>query len=177
MKSAQKSSEKCQFAGETTQKQLQQGERESFRQVLWKKLRGGLLVGIGYLLSPLCWWNDLIFNLPIAYFFGYICSLFSPDLLVPCSFAGYWISNIAGILLMQVGAVDILQGQPQERNLKKDLLIGIASSTAYTIAILALIQLKIIDIPGLFASEGSLNLGSLLPMVLIKTYFGKTLLF
>lgn len=78
---------------------------------------------------------------------------------------------------MQVGAVDILQGQPQERNLKKDLLIGIASSTAYTIAILALIQLKIIDIPGLFASEGSLNLGSLLPMVLIKTYFGKTLLF
>ncbi|MFM8293772.1 MAG: hypothetical protein ACKN9E_04405, partial [Microcystaceae cyanobacterium] len=27
---------------------------------------GGLCVMLGFLLSPLCWWNDLIFNLPIA---------------------------------------------------------------------------------------------------------------
>ena len=170
MESVKKPTEECQIAEQTTQNQLLQAETEGFRQVLWKKLRGGLLVAIGYLLSPLCWWNDIIFNLPIAYFFGYICSWFSPDLLVPCSFAGYWISNIVGILLMQVGAVDILQGKPQNRNLKKDLLMGVVSSTAYTIAILALIQFRIINIPALFSPEGSLNLGSLLPMVLIKNF-------
>ncbi|MFM7370405.1 MAG: hypothetical protein ACKO2Z_21975, partial [Sphaerospermopsis kisseleviana] len=44
---------------------------------IWKKLRGGFFVVFGYLLSPLCWWNDLLFNLPIAYFFGYVCSFLS----------------------------------------------------------------------------------------------------
>lgn len=112
-----------------------------------KKLIGGALLVIGFLLSPLCWWNDLIFNLPIAYFFGYICSLLSPELLMPCSIVGYWISNIAGILLMQVGAVDVVQKQPKERNLKKELLTGLVSSTVYTLVILVLMQFNIIDTP------------------------------
>jgi hypothetical protein len=116
-----------------------------------KKLRGGFFLVIGYLLSPLCWWNDIFFNLPIAYFFGYVCSLFSPNLLLPCSIIGYWVSNIVGILLMQFGTVDIFQKQPEERNLKKELLTGVVSSTIYTIAILALIQLKILDAPVLFS--------------------------
>ncbi|WP_199330442.1 hypothetical protein [Microcoleus sp. FACHB-68] len=119
-----------------------------------KKLRGGFLLIIGYLLSPLCWWNDLFFNLPIAYFFGYVCSWFSPNLLLPCSIIGYWVSNIVGILLMQFGTVDIFQKQPEERNLKKQLLTGMVSSTIYTIAILALIQLKILDAPVLFSFIG-----------------------
>ena len=110
-----------------------------------KKLRGGFFLVIGFLMSPLSWWNDLFFNLPIAYFFGYVCSLLSPDLLVPCSIVGYWLSNIAGILLMQVGAVDVFQEQPKERNLKKELLTGLVSSTLYTIVILALIQFNILD--------------------------------
>ncbi|MBW4639409.1 MAG: hypothetical protein KME05_14465 [Gloeocapsa sp. UFS-A4-WI-NPMV-4B04] len=114
---------------------------------MFKKLRGGFFFVIGYLLSPLCWWNDLIFNLPVAYFFGYICSLLSPDLLVPCSIVGYWLSNVAGIVLMQVGAVDVLQGQAKERNLKKELMTGLLSSTAYTLVIMALIYFNIFDTP------------------------------
>ncbi|OCQ92020.1 hypothetical protein BCD67_21645 [Oscillatoriales cyanobacterium USR001] len=165
MKNAKKPTHECSPAGKTTENQLQPFEGDNFKQKLPQKLRSGLLVAIGYLLSPLCWWNDLIINLPIAYFFGYICSLFSPELLIPCSFLGYWISNIAGILLMQLGAVNMLQKTPQERNLKKDLLIGLASSTAYSIAILALIQFKIISIPVLFSSGTSFNLSSLLPIV------------
>jgi cation transport ATPase len=151
MESAKKASDNCSSVQPTTDNQVQQFKREGFKEILPKKLKSGLLVAIGYLLSPLCWWNDLIINLPIAYFFGYICSWFSPQLLIPCSFLGYWISNIAGILLMQIGAVNMLQRTPQERNLKKDLLMGIASSTAYSIAILALIQFKIINIPVLFS--------------------------
>lgn len=112
-----------------------------------KKLIGGFLVIIGFLLSPLCWWNDLFFNLPIAYFFGYACSLLSSDLLMPCLIIGYWLSNIAGILLMQVGAVDIFQKQPKERNLKKELLTGLVSSTVYTLIVLALMQFNILHTP------------------------------
>jgi Zn-dependent protease with chaperone function len=114
---------------------------------IWQQLRGGFFLVFGYLLSPLCWWNDLLFNLPIAYFFGYLCSFFSPKLLFPCTIIGYWLSNIIGILLMQFGSVDIFQKEPKERNLKKELLNTLVSSTVYTLVIMFLIQLKIIDIP------------------------------
>ena len=114
---------------------------------IFKKLRGGFFLVIGYLLSPLCWWNDLVFNLPIAYFFGYVCSLLFPNLLVPCSIIGYWLSNIVGIVLMQLGAVDVLQGQPKEHNLKKELLTGLVTSTVYTFVILGLIQFQILENP------------------------------
>jgi len=151
MVNAKKAIDKLTIAGQQTIEQFQQAAQNDFKQVMWKKLRGGFLLVIGYLLSPLCWWNDLFFNLPIAYFFGYVCSWLSPDLLLPCSILGYWLSNIAGILLMQVGAVDVVGGQPKERNLKKELMTGLASSTAYTLVILALIQFKILDTPVLFS--------------------------
>lgn len=47
--------------------------------VSWKKLWGGLLFAGGWLLSPLCWWNDLLINLPIAYGFGYLCHWIAAD--------------------------------------------------------------------------------------------------
>jgi hypothetical protein len=116
-----------------------------------KKIRGGFLLFFGYLLSPLCWWNDLFFNLPIAYFFGYLCSLISPSFFWPCSIAAYWLSNVAGILLMQIGALDMVQNQTQERNWQKELWTGVLSSTVYTIAIVVLVQLKILEAPNLFS--------------------------
>lgn len=120
--------------------------------LILKKLRGGFFLVIEYLLSPLSFWNDLFFNLPIAYAFGYLCSLLSPSLLLPCSIIGYWLSNIAGILLMQAGAIDVFQNQPKERNLKKELLMGLVSSMVYTLVIVALIQFKILQAPALFSS-------------------------
>lgn len=130
---------------------LQQMSQQDSRRFLFKKLRGGLLLGIGYLLSPLCWWNDLVFNLPVAYGFGYFCSWLSPNFLLPGSIMGYWLSNVAGIIMMQFGATDMLQGQPKKANLKKELLSGIASSTVYTLIVLALVQFKILDTPIFFS--------------------------
>jgi hypothetical protein len=114
-----------------------------------KKLTNGALIAIGYLLSPLCWWNDLFFNLPIAYVFGKLCSLFSQSFFVGGAIAGYWLSNIVGILLMQFGTLELLkkQSEPQLHNLKKELFVGFVTSTIYTIAILALIHFKILDTP------------------------------
>jgi hypothetical protein len=48
---------------------------------------------------------------------------------------------------MQFGAMDVLTNQSKERNLKKELLTGLVSSTLYTLVILALVQLKILDAP------------------------------
>lgn len=147
MESSQTVSDELNLAIQTQPEQLPAAQEGLKIKDIFKKLRGGFFLVIGYLLSPLCWWNDLFFNLPIAYFFGYVCSLLSPGLLVPCSIAGYWLSNIAGILLMQVGTVDIFQGQPKQNNLKKELLTGMVTSTVYTFVILGLIQLQILENP------------------------------
>jgi hypothetical protein len=137
---------------------------EGVQRLTFRRLRGGLLVIIGYLLSPLCWWNDLIFNLPIAYGFGYLCSWLVSDWLVPGAIAGYWISNIVGILLMQFGAIDVWQEQPKPHNLKQELITGIVSSTAYTLLIVALVKFHILNLSGLFLPEGTLSLSALPPI-------------
>lgn len=118
-----------------------------------KKIKGTIFLIIGYMLSPLSWWNDLFFNLPIAYLFGYVCSCFNSNLFLPFTLLGYWISNILGILMMQFGVTDIFMTQKTEKNLKKDLLIGLTASTAYTIIIVALLQLKWIDTPNFLLSS------------------------
>lgn len=130
-----------------------------------KRLRGGFLLILGYLLSPLCWWNDLIFNLPLAYGFGYICRWFSASWFIPGLIVGYWLSNIIGILLMQFGAIDVIQTPSQPRNLKKDLITGVASSTVYTLVIVALVHFKILD-ASVLSDENLRHFSSTLPLML-----------
>ncbi len=115
-----------------------------------KRLKGLLFVGFGYMLSPLSWWNDLFFNLPIAYLFGYGVSWIFPDSFLAATIIGYWISNVLGILMMQMGATDIFFAH-KPHNLKKDLLIGLGSSTAYTLLILGLIYFHVLEIPAFLA--------------------------
>jgi len=166
VENAKKVTQEYQLAGQLIQ-QLPQAK--GFKEVWFKKLRGGLLLAIGYLLSPLCWWNDIFFNLPIAYGFGYICSLLSPDLLFPCTIVGYWLSNIAGILLMQLGTLDVLADKPKEKNLKKELLTGLVSSTAFTVVIVALIHFNVLETPDFFSGQQSVNLSSALPVTLVTS--------
>jgi hypothetical protein len=115
-----------------------------------RKLRGSFLMLLGYALSPLCWWNDLIFNLPIAYGFGYLCSLISPQGLIPSAIVGYWLSNVVGILLMQAGFLDVMQRKTEERNIRKELFTGVVSSTLYTGVIVLLLHFKVLEMPLLF---------------------------
>ncbi len=114
--------------------------------VVFKKLRGGFLLGIGYMLSPLSWWNDLFFNLPIALLFGYLVSWMNPDWFLPFTIIGYWLSNVLGIVMMQMGAMDMFLGQEQ-RNPKRDLLIGLGGSTLYTLVVAALAYFHVLELP------------------------------
>ena len=113
-----------------------------------KTVKNGLIIGIGYMLSPLSWWNDLFFNLPIAYGFGYLASWIAPDWFLPFTILGYWISNVLGIIMMQIGMTDIFWSN-REKNLRQDLLVGLGSSTAYTALIVGLYYFHILETPTL----------------------------
>lgn len=111
-----------------------------------KRLWGGLVLGLGYMLSPLSWWNDLFFNLPIAYGVGLMVRWWAPSWFLPATIVGYWLSNVLGIVMMQFGAEDLFFAD-RDRHLKRDLLVGIGSSTLYTIVVLVLLSGHWVEIP------------------------------
>ena len=113
---------------------------------LLKKLRGGTLIGLGYMLSPLSWWNDIFFNLPIALVFGYAVSWIKADWFLAGTVVGYWLSNVLGILMMQFGAVDVFMDE-EKRNTRRDLLLGLGGSTLYTVVVAALVYFHVLDVP------------------------------
>ena len=105
----------------------------------WKrKLSGSLLTGMGFLLSPLSWWNDLFINLPLALGFAWLVSWFYKPAFEACVILGYWLTNIAGLILMHRGARKMLTpaGTPVRRQWLRD--IGI--SLLYTAFIVVLLK-------------------------------------
>ncbi len=103
-------------------------------------------MGLGYLLSPLSWWNDAFFNLPIAYGFAFAFNWMFADSFMLLTVVGYWLSNIIGILMMQWGTFDLFLEQRQT-NPKRDLLLGLVGATIYTIVIVALMITGLIEPP------------------------------
>lgn len=107
---------------ETTEKSQR---RPSWMKRVWSAFLGGL----GWLLSPLSWWNDLLVNVPLAYLFAVPFSLFDERLYVPAFVLGYWITNVLGFVLLHKGVVGVVSSR--KSTLKKDLVVA----TAYTVVI------------------------------------------
>lgn len=111
-----------------------------------QRLRGGVLATVGFVLSPLSWWNDLLVNVPLAVAFATVVSLFGSELFIPAMIVGYWLTNVAGFVLLHVGAETALSGtRPKytRRRLLRDLLL----SVGYTLLVVCLLSLDIVSLP------------------------------
>jgi hypothetical protein len=95
-----------------------------------RRLRGGIVAFVGWLLSPLSWWNDAFVNLPLSWLFASAVSLISHRLFLPAMVAGYWLTNIAGILMMARGTADAVSARSQNR--KRQLVLSLLAATGYT---------------------------------------------
>ena len=110
----------------------------------WRRKATGSLVGfIGYMLSPLSWWNDLFVNIPLAIGFGWIIALFYKPAFEGAVIIGYWLTNVLGLVLMQKGAQKVLSDD-ESRYTKKDFFRDVTLSLAYTALILVLLRLHVI---------------------------------
>src|SRR5437867_2622726 len=108
-----------------------------------RRFSGGLLAAIGFMLSPLSWWNDLVVNLPLAIGFAWLVSFFYKPAFEVAVVVGYWLTNVLGFVLMHKGAEKIATGEKKAyspRDLLKDVLI----SLLYTGVILALLKVGIL---------------------------------
>jgi len=117
----------------------------------WKrKISGGILGVIGFMLSPLSWWNDAVVNLPLALAFAWLVGLVYRPASRPDSAAfdgavilGYWLTNIVGFILLHKGAQQALSKEEKKysrRELVKDLIVSIA----YTALIVILIKIGVL---------------------------------
>ena len=109
-----------------------------------RKLKGGVMLTVGYLLSPLSWWNDIFINIPIAYVFGILVGLISKKLFLPAMVLGYLMTNVLGFVLMHKGARHF---KKKEENPKNELFKDIIISVAYTIVIIILAKIGLIKLP------------------------------
>ena len=106
----------------------------------WKrKLSGGTLAFIGFMRSPLSWWNDLFVNIPLALAFAWLVSLFWPAVFTASFVLGYWLTNVLGLVLMQKGAQQVLS-EPPKPYTRRQFAADLGISLAYTLLIVALIQ-------------------------------------
>jgi hypothetical protein len=110
----------------------------------WKRrVQGGILAVVGFMLSPLSWWNDLFVNLPLALAFAWIVSLFYKPAFNTSVLIGYWLTNVLGFILMHKGAAKVISSQ-QKKYSWKDLLRDVGISLLYTALIVVLIKIGIL---------------------------------
>lgn len=112
-----------------------------------QQLKALLLLALGWLLSPLCWWNDLVINLPVAWLVARLVAVWQPAWFTPGLVLGYWLSNVAGILLLQSSALEVFRDAEEPRNPRRELLVGLATSTAYSLAVFALVKTGLLHTP------------------------------
>ncbi len=99
---------------------------------------------IGFMLSPLSWWNDLFVNVPLALAFAWLVSLFYPKAFASSLIVGYWLTNVLGFVLMQKGAEKLVSDKPR-RHSPRDLLRDVGISLLYTALIVVLVKLGILQ--------------------------------
>ena len=90
---------------------------------------------IGFILSPLSWWNDAVVNIPLSVAGG---ALLNKALGIPFDVgvaASYLASNVVGMALVVVGGYGAVKGKVGVR----DLAFGVLLAVAYTIAVLYLL--------------------------------------
>ncbi len=109
-------------------------------------LTGGLLATIGFILSPLSWWNDLVINLPIAYVAGVMAGFLKDDWFLPGMIVGYWLSNVIGLILMHL-SIRFGWGKKDRTITRRDLLKDLYLSIVYTVLIVVLVQAGFLAFP------------------------------
>ena len=97
-----------------------------------RKIKGRILVIVGYILSPISWWNDLFVNIPLAYVFALPFGFFSKKLFLPAMILGYWVTNIIGFIMMHHGVKDLISKEKSKYTRKKLIKSGIYHIILYT---------------------------------------------
>lgn len=107
-----------------------------------KRVYGSVVTFVGYMLSPLSWWNDLFVNIPLAYLFACVVNFIVPGYFLADMIIGYWLTNIAGFIMMHIG-VKIAS----LKEVKIEFLKYLVLSLCYTFLVVALYYIGWVRFP------------------------------
>ncbi|BEP18551.1 hypothetical protein PYJP_19030 [Pyrofollis japonicus] len=107
-----------------------------------QRMIGGILATIGYILSPLSWWNDAIVNIPLSLAIAYLLNKAFGLNKLAGFYLGYMFTNVLGMYLLLYGGM--LAVTRKAKLSKRDVVISSLVSLVYTIA--ASIILRILGI-------------------------------
>lgn len=100
-----------------------------------------LIGAIGYILSPLSWWNDAFVNLPIAYLLASFLSLLNRSLFTPGIVIGYWLTNLLGIALMSLATVRL--GRKRTTG-PRQFFLNLLVAASYTLLVVTLVHFRLL---------------------------------
>ena len=110
----------------------------------WKrKVAGGVLALVGFMLSPLSWWNDLFVNVPLALAFAWLVSWFYKPAFAAALVVGYWLTNVVGFILLHKGAQQAWSEQ-RGRYSWRDFGRDVGISLLYTALIVGLVKFGVL---------------------------------
>ena len=110
-----------------------------------RRAQGSVLAFIGFMLSPLSWWNDHFVNVPIALVLAWSVALFWPAGFATSFVIAYWLTNVAGLWLLHLGVrrMSTTETVVKPGVLRKTLLV----SLLYTVLLIALVQWRLLQPP------------------------------
>lgn len=110
------------------------------------KLIGSVLAGIGFFLSPLSWWNDLVINIPLAYLMASLVGIIFPGYFAMFMIIGYWLTNVLGLVLMHRGG-QLALGKEKPIYSLHSIITDLFISLIYSLIIGVLVVSGILKLP------------------------------
>ncbi|BES82527.1 hypothetical protein [Pyrodictium abyssi] len=100
-----------------------------------KRLAWALLALVGYILSPLSWWNDVFVNVPIALAVAWLLDTLLGVNRAVGFYIGYMASNILGLYLLALGVSGAVAKRVDRQTLAKIAIMGAIYTLAATIVL------------------------------------------
>lgn len=114
-----------------------------------RRIANAVMAVVGFILSPLSWWNDLVINVPLAYLFSWPFAAIDEQLFLPGFIFGYWLTNLLGFIMLHLGSVGFLKKQRDKYDFKSGFMV----SLIYTSVILAIVMLGWVESPTRYLSH------------------------
>jgi len=96
---------------------------------------------IGWLLSPLTFWNDAFINIPISYLAASLLIKVLPVKFLYLVLISYWFSNVLGLYMMYLSGSDIYKSR---EGVFKGIKTLIITTTLYSLILVALARTGIL---------------------------------
>ena len=96
---------------------------------------------IGWVLSPLTFWNDAFVNIPLSYLLASLLVKLINVNFLWLILASYWLTNVLGLYLMYALGKGIVKSK---EGIIKELLSLVVTTAVYSLILVALTKLNIL---------------------------------